>query len=294
MIASPVNPSDLMNIRGIYVTKPEVPATPGYEGVGIVEKAGTGPLGRFLIGRRVAVLNQAGGNWADYAVVPAVRVIPVPSDLPDEQVASFFVNPATVLAMVRYVHQVPQGEWLLQSAAGSVLGRMIIKMGKSDGFKTLNVVRRREAIDELKALGADAVISSSDGPIAEQVRALVGSKGVKYAVDPVGGTTGGELFDSLDLDGRLLVYGTLSGEKLQLDQRAVIAGKRIEGFYLGKFMLGLGIPRSILLFRSLAKLIRSGVLETELGEAFPLDRVADAVRAAEVVGKKGKVLIKIS
>src|SRR5947208_2028019 len=97
------------------------------------------------------------------AILPALRVVPVSSDLPDEQVASFFVNPATALAMVRHVLKVPKGAWLLQSAAGSTLGRMIIKLGRHDGFRTLNVVRRHEAIDELKALGGDAVISSSEG-----------------------------------------------------------------------------------------------------------------------------------
>ena len=91
----------------------------------------------------------------------------------------------------------------------------------------------------------------------------------------------------------MLVYGTLSGDPLQLSQRALIGGKRVEGFYLGRFMLGLGIPRSIMLFREISKMIRNGVLATELGESFPLDRVAEAARASEVVGKKGKILIKI-
>src|SRR3954464_14131172 len=155
MVASPVNPSDLLVVRGRYGVLPQLPSTPGFEGVGIVDKAGPGLLGWFAKGKRVTVINGAGGNWAEYAVIPAKQARPVPSDLPDEQVASFFVNPATVLAMVRHVLKVPKGAWLLQSAAGSTLGKMIIKLGKVDGFKTLNVVRRREAIDELKALGGD-------------------------------------------------------------------------------------------------------------------------------------------
>src|SRR5204862_76764 len=83
---------------------------------------------------RVTVINGEGGNWAEYAVIPARQARPVAADIPDEQVASFFVNPATVLAMVRHVLRVPRGEWLLQSAAGSALGRMIIKLGRHDGF----------------------------------------------------------------------------------------------------------------------------------------------------------------
>src|SRR5271165_6473915 len=161
MIASPINASDLLVVRGHYGVLPRLPATPGFEGVGIVDKAGPGLLGHWVEGKRVAAINSAGGNWAEYAVIPARQARPVPDDIPDEQAATYFVNPATVLAMVRHVLAVPKGEWLLQSAAGSTLGRMIILLGRHDGFKTLNVVRRREAVDELKSLGADAVISSS-------------------------------------------------------------------------------------------------------------------------------------
>ena len=119
----------------------------------MVDKVGPGLLGKLVKGKRVTVINSAGGNWAEYAVIPAKQARPVASDIPDDQVASFFVNPATVLAMVRHVLKVPKGEWLLQSAAGSALGKMIIRLCKHDGIRTINVVRRREAMAELKALG---------------------------------------------------------------------------------------------------------------------------------------------
>ena len=115
---------------------PRLPATPGFEGVGIVDKAGPGLLGRWVEGKRVAAINSVGGNWAEYAVIPARQARPIPADIADEQAATFFVNPATVLALVRHVLEVPKGEWLLQSAAGSTLGKMIIKLGRHDGFKT--------------------------------------------------------------------------------------------------------------------------------------------------------------
>src|SRR3954466_12024536 len=69
MIASPVNPSDLMVVRGRYGVLPDLPSTPGFEGVGVVDKVGTGLLGRFVQGKRVTVINSAGGNWAEYAVI---------------------------------------------------------------------------------------------------------------------------------------------------------------------------------------------------------------------------------
>ncbi|MDR3633864.1 MAG: zinc-dependent alcohol dehydrogenase family protein [Isosphaeraceae bacterium] len=297
MIASPVNPSDLLVVRGLYGVLPTLPATPGFEGVGVVDKVGPGLnlLGRFALGKRVAVINSKGGDWAEYAVIPSRQARPFPDDIPDEQVASCFVNPATVLAMVRHVLAVPKGEWLLQSAAGSSLGRMIIKLGRHDGFKTINVVRRREAIDELKALGADEVVAASDGPIEEQVRRVVGPDGVKYALDPVGGDTGTALFRSLAAEGRLILYGTLSGEPVQIDSRLMIAGKRVvEGFWLGHWMPKQSIPAALGVFHEIANLIRAGVLATDRGTAFSLDAIGEAVREAEVVARQGKVLLKIS
>jgi NADPH:quinone reductase-like Zn-dependent oxidoreductase len=283
-------------VRGQYGVLPSLPSTPGFEGVGVVEKVGPGlnPLGRLVMGKRVTVINGKGGNWAEYAVIPSRQARPVPADLPDEQVASYFVNPATVLAMVRHVLQVPKGEWLLQSAAGSALGKMTIKLAKHDGIKTINVVRRREAMAELEALGADAVISSSDGPIDEQVRRIVGPEGVKYAMDPVGGDTGTQVFQSLGTDAMMLVYGTLTGEPLRIDSRRMIAGKRVvRGFWLGHWMLTRSIPQSLALFKQIGNLIRDGILSTEVGAQVPFDQIAEAVRQAEVVGKQGKVLLRM-
>src|SRR5260370_20010030 len=105
MVASPVNPSDLMVVRGLYGRLPALPATPGFEGVGIVEKTGPGLL-KFVRGlrpgSRVAVLNGKGGNWQERVVVSARHLVPVPPDLPDAQVATFFVNPATALVTTRW------------------------------------------------------------------------------------------------------------------------------------------------------------------------------------------------
>ena len=240
------------------------------------------------------MINSAGGNWAEYAVIPARQARPVPADIPDEQAAAYFVNPATVLAMARHVLKVRKGEWLLQSAAGSTLGRMMIKLGRHDGFKTLNVVRRREAIAELKALGGDAVISSEDGPIDEQVRRIVGGDGVKHAIDPVGGETGTALFRSLAPEGQLVLYGTLSGEPIQIDPRLMISGKRVvQGFWLGYWMRERSIPAALLLFREIASMMRQGVLNSEIGRVYPLDEIVEAAKQADAVARHGKVLVRL-
>lgn len=294
MLASPVNPSDLQYVRGGYGLRPTLPAIPGLEGVGVVESGG-GLFGRLLRGKRVAVLNSRTGNWAEYTVAKARTCIPIPSDLSDEQAAGFFVNPATAVAITQHVLQVPAGEWLLQTAAGSALGKMVVRLGQANGFRTVNVVRRREQADELKKLGADAVLVESDGPLPEQVRRAVGGDGVRYAMDPVGGRIGAEVVQSLAAGGTAVLFGSLSGEPVPVDPRALITGsKRVQGFWLADWAKGLGLVQKLRLIRQIRRLMRAGVLTTEVGETFPLARVTDAVRAAAAPGKPGKVLLRIA
>src|SRR5262249_21767075 len=143
MLASPINPSDLLTVRGEYGRRPKLPCTPGFEGVGVVEE-GSGLLAWRVKGRRVAGLNGTGGHGRGRGVPPPRQAAPAPAPISDGRAATFFVTPASALVMVRYVLKVPRGAWLLQTAAGSALGRMVIRLGQLDGFRTLNVVRRRE------------------------------------------------------------------------------------------------------------------------------------------------------
>ena len=137
--------------------------------------------------------------------------------------------------MTQHVLQPRQGEWLLQTAAGSALGRMVIRLGKLFGFRTLNVVRRHEQAEELRRDGADAVVATNEEPLAERVRALTNNVGVLHALDAVGGATGLAVVESLAAGGRLLVYGTLSAEQIALDPRLLLVGqKSIQGFWLSE------------------------------------------------------------
>jgi NADPH:quinone reductase-like Zn-dependent oxidoreductase len=218
----------------------------------------------------------------------------VPDDLPDEQVASFFINPASAILMLRHVLAIPRGEWLLQSAAGSELGRMIIRLAKHDGVRTLNVVRRREAVAELERLGADAVIVSTEGPIDEQARKIVGPQGVKYAIDPVVGETGTQMYQSLGEEGRMLVYGSLTGEPIRVgaDPRFILAGRRIlEVFWLGYWFPRLDETARRQLVQEIITLMRDGLLVTSGARTFSLDEIGAAVTQAETTGRQGKILL---
>ena len=299
MLASPVNPSDLMTVRGVYTRSPSLPATPGYEGVGIVEAAGGGALAKFMGGRRVAVLNRKGGNWAEQVVLPANQVIPLAKDLPLEQAAMFFVNPATAYVMTRSVLKIPRGEWLLQTAAGSALGKMVMALGAYYDFRTLNVVRRPEQAEELKKQANGTVIAfdpSRDDPgrLREEVLRQTDGRGVRFAIDPVAGATGSAVVWCLAPGGRMLVYGTLSGEPLTFSSRDLMTpGASIEGFWLANYMERLRLPGKLGLVRKITRLMRAGVLVSEVGEEFPLERIAEAVRKSEEPGRGGKVLLRI-
>jgi NADPH:quinone reductase-like Zn-dependent oxidoreductase len=294
MLATPVNPSDLLYVRGLYAgVQAQFPAPAGFEGVGIVDALGPGAQD-VERGQRVSVVNGQGGNWADYAVVPARDLIPVAADIPDEQAASFVINPASAILMIRHVLAVPRGEWLLQSAAASQIGRMMIRLAKQAGIRTINVVRRRESVADLKELGADAVIVSTDGPIDEQVRGITGPDGVRYAVDAVAGETGTQMFKALHEEGRMLVYGSLTGEPIRVgdDARYILAGRRVlEVFWLGYWLPRLEKEERRKLTDATAALMRDGVLETKPGRRYSLNEIDAAVAQAESVGKQGKVLL---
>lgn len=300
MLASPINPSDLMTVRGVYGQRPTLPATPGYEGVGIVDSSGGGLLGKALVGRRVAVLNKAGGNWAEYAVLPANQCVPLPADLPLEQAAMFFVNPVTAYVMTRKVLAVPPGDWLLQSAAGSSLGKMVIALGRHARFKTLNVVRRAEQAEELRRLGANSVVvfdAARDDPqsLVDQITHATGGEPVRDAIDPVGGLTGTAFVKALRDGGRLLTFGTLSAAPITFDARDLLThGTRIEGFWLARWMAAASLPRRLATVRRVANLMRAGVLVNDVGRSFTLDQIADAVRHSEAQARGGKAWLKIA
>ncbi len=295
MLAAPMNPSDMLTVHGQYSKQPKLPATPGYEGVGVVEATGGGLLGWLRKGKRVAVISGDAGTWAENCVVPAKHVVPVPDEVPDEQAAMFFINPVTAIAMVRHVLEVAPGDWLLQSAAGSALGHMVIGLSKLDGgFRTINVVRRREQVEELRAAGGDVCLCEADGPIELQVAKVTDGKGVRYAIDPVGGATGTGVVRSLALGGRAILFGLLSGQSIEVDPRFLITGsKKVEGFWLTDWMPRQGIRTMLSVFADVKRLLKQGVIKTEIAGTYAIDQVTEAARHVMSDARGGKVLLRL-
>jgi NADPH:quinone reductase-like Zn-dependent oxidoreductase len=113
-------------------------------------------------------------------------------------------------------------------------------------------------------------------------------------MDAVGGATGSQVVSCLAPGGRLVVYGTLSGEPIALDPRAMIGGGlRVEGFWLGHWAKSRSLPKKLRLIRQIRSLIRSGVLTSDVAATYPLERVTEAVRNAAAPAKGGKVLLTL-
>lgn len=297
MLLSPVNPSDLLVVRGEYGAQPNLPATPGFEGVGMVEKSGGGLYGKLMIGKRVAVLNKAAGNWAEHVVLPAQQAFSfIPKSLPDEQVATLFVNPATAYILVTDVLRVPRGAWLLQTAAGSSLGKMIIRLGRHLGFRTINVVRRSDTAAAIQKLEPDAIIDMSKEDLEERVADLTGGQGVAHALDAVGGETGSKVVRCLGTKGKMVIYGALAADQsIQVSARRMIMGsKTIQGFWLSDWARSKGPLKMLMLLRKVGRLIDQGLLRSDVAATYPLDQITEAVTAAATPGRMGKILLRMT
>src|SRR6267142_5753711 len=187
MEAAPVNPSDFLFIRGIYGVRPAFPSPVGAEGIGRVTKTGS-KVDVALRGKRVLILpTYEQGTWADQLVAPVRNLVPMSDEGDPLQLSMIGINPATAyLLLNRYVAVLP-GDWIGQTAANSAMGQYIIKLAKLAGVKSLNVVRRKEAAEQVRQFGGDRVVLQGDGLQKDIENALDGKK-LSLVLDTVGGT----------------------------------------------------------------------------------------------------------
>jgi NADPH:quinone reductase-like Zn-dependent oxidoreductase len=323
MLMAPVHPSDFHYVRGIYyhalerliwnqqrtASDPRVwwdpgrgtecPAPPyalGGEGVGIVDACGSGLLAGRLRGRRVAVAGgPPNGTWQEYTVVDALRAMPVPDRISDEQAAVYLVNPVSAHVMIREVLDVPRDRWVLVTAAGSALGKSVVRLGQRDGFRTICVVRSSANTARLQALGADAVVETDHQDLVTEVARLTDGRGVGAALDCVGGSLTAEVVRCLGLGGRLVIYGTLADYPVAIEPRDLMMPlAHVSGFYLGNWLARQSLYRRMRVLRAVKRLTLQGVFDTEVSAVYPLEQVAAAVAASVSSGRTGKVMLQIS
>src|SRR6266851_3156268 len=174
--AAPINPSDFLLVRGTYAVRPALPFAVGAEGAGRVAR--TGPnVDAALLGKRVLILpTYEQGTWADQVVVPVRNIVPINNERDPIQLSMIGINPATAyLLLHRYVSLTP-GDWIGQTAGNSAMGQYVIKLAKLAGVKTLNVVRRPDAAEQVRQFGGDRVVLQGDNLRHDIDEALGGKK----------------------------------------------------------------------------------------------------------------------
>ncbi|HTQ19981.1 MAG TPA: zinc-dependent alcohol dehydrogenase family protein [Mycobacterium sp.] len=296
--AVPVEASDLHTIRGRYGFTPEFPTVPGIESVGVIDQLASGTDG-LTIGQRVVTIGVT-GTWQEYVVADAERVLPVPAGMSDSTAAQILSNPLTAVILTGEQLDVRSGEWLLQTAAGSTVGQMVIQLGTHVGFKTLNVVRRRSAVEGILALGGSAVICTEDEDLRERVAELAGPDGVSKAIDCVSGQVGADVSRALARGGELVVYGALSThrqtdpDKLTIPVFArslIYETKTVRGFWLFRWFTETPKDRVAETIDRTVQLADSGALRVPEGQPIPVEQFNEAVYLAEAPAHGGKPLL---
>jgi NADPH2:quinone reductase len=294
VFASPINPSDLMFTRGLYGFKKPLPAVPGFEGSGTVVEAGRGLLPRFLKGRRVACAaadpKVSGGTWAEYVVTPAKFCMPLRKNVDLEQGAVLLINPMTAWGLM---HEARRGRHpaVVQTAAASALGRMIVRLGKRFSIPVINVVCRTEQVELLRGLGAEYVVNSSEFEFDKRLRELCHQLGASIGFDAVAGEMSAIMLRAQPQGSRLLVYGGLSLQASQADPASLIfERKRLEGFWLTAWLRSRTLLEQLRLARQIQELLPSD-LKTEFQAKVPLQEVGRALQQYAANMTAGKVLL---
>lgn len=294
VFASPINPSDLMFVQGLYGFKKPLPATPGFEGSGTVIETGSGMMARFLKGKRVtcaaADAKISGGLWAEYVVTSAKLCIPLAKNVELEQGAVMLVNPFTAWALMGIARR-GRHRAVVQTAAASALGRMIIRLGRRFAIPVINVVRRSEQVQLLRGLGAEHIVNSSDAGFEEKLRQLCRELGATLGFDAIAGEMSAVVLRAQPRRARLLVYGGLSLAPVQAELESLIfEGKHVEGFWLSSWLRSKSLPGQLRFARQVQSLLGSD-LKTEFQAKVPLSEAAGALERYASNMTAGKILI---
>src|SRR6478752_4356726 len=292
MEAAPLNPSDFLFVRGIYGVRPAFPSSLGAEGVGRVVQTGS-KIDVALQGKRVLILpTYEQGTWADRVVVPVRNTVPMGDAADPLQLSMIGINPAPAyLLLNRYVSLMP-GDWIGQPAANSAMGQYIIALAKLAGVKTLNVVRRKEAAEQVRQLGGDRVVLQGDNLHKDIEEALDGKK-LGLVLDTVGGSPVGELAKSLKLGGSIVVYGLQSGQFPAISPGDLIyRGLCLHGFWLINWIRNAPRVEIEEIYQKLGGLVADGSLSAAVEHVYPLAQFKEAFRQSLKSNRRGKILFQ--
>ncbi len=291
MLAAPINPADLNQIEGKYPIRFPLPATPGFEGAGVVEALGEG-VKDPTVGAQV-ILPHDLGTWREKAVVAADKLTLVPNDIAPEQAAMLKINPITAWRMLHDFVPLKAGDWVIQNAANSAVGRAVIVICRELGFRTVNVVRRTELIDELRAAGGDVVLLDDDDlrtAAAEATR----NKPIRLGLNAVGGESALRMAKVVAPEATIVTFGAMSLQPLRIPNGLLIfKNLHFTGFWVNKWYEQASAEARRETFAPLIDLTRRGLLETRVERAYSLGDFAEAVARAGQGQRAGKIIFRM-
>lgn len=289
---APVNPADLNFIEGNYGRATHPPCIPGHEGCGEVEEVGESVVS--LSKGDVVIPLLGTGCWTQHLTAAEHHFAKLPPQIDQVQASMLRINPVTAWALLKHYAELEPGSWVVQNAANSGVGRALIQLAHHFGLRTLNFVRRPELIDELKALGADAVMLDNDDGVVE-AKKIIGNEPVKLAANAVGGDSAIHLMDVLSSEGIMVTYGAMSRRSLKVPNKFLIfKNLQLHGLWITKWFENASTPELFEVLEPLTTLIETGELVTAIDHVVPLADFKQAITRAQEGSRSGKVILDLA
>lgn len=274
----------------------KLPLIPGTEAAGWVEAVGS-EVSEFGVGDRVAYAGYMGGNYAEYTVVPAEKLIPVPPHLTFEAAAAALLQGMTAHCLAYSVYPIKAGDRVLIQAAAGGVGLLLVQLAKQRGATVIATVSTPEKAEVAQALGADHVIVHSQADFELETMRLTHGEGVHAVYDSVGRATFDKGLKVLRAQGYMVVFGLSSGPVplFDLNRLAGITGSGHKGslFLTWATLSDYAAKREDLLWRAREVLdwVAAGSLNVPIARTLPLSEAAEAHRLIESRQVVGKVLL---
>ena len=286
--AAGVSFPEVLQTRGEYQVKPDLPFIPGSEVGGVVRSA---PEGADVSeGDRVAAFCMLGG-FAEVAVAPEFFAFPLPDSLDFAQGASLILNYHTAYFSLKLRGRLAEGETVLVHGAAGGVGTAALQVAKGLGAHTIAVVSTDDKEAVAREAGADEVVRS-DGPWKDQARELSGG-GVDMVLDPVGGDRATDSLRSLGEGGRLVIVGFTSGSIPEIKvNRLLLNNTEVIGAGWGAYVIGRpALNREI--GAEIGRLADAGFIKPIVGARYPLEQTADALKLIDGRGATGKIVLEL-
>src|SRR5438270_1185311 len=290
--AAPINPADLNQIEGKYPIRFPLPATPGFEGAGVVVEMGR-ETRDVSIGAHV-ILPHNLGTWREACAVKASELVVVPSEIDLVQAAMLKINPLTAWRLLHDYVELKRGDWVIQNAANSAAGQAVIQIARELGIKTVNVVRREELVEELRMQGGDVVLIDGEA-LRDDVKESTGGARIRLGLNAVGGDSALRLMNCLAPGGTLVTYGAMGLQPLKVPNGLLIfKDLRFRGIWINKWYDNASQAERMEAFNAIFNMAKHGLLRTTVEKSYSLGEIRKAVERAAQPKRSGKIIFEFN